>query len=116
MARTEVTPVKVPRKFATSMSDITFEAADSTEGNKFPATGSELLILHNTDTSSQTVTVVSTPDSFGRVGDIDAYSIPASGYAITQKFSEQGWAQDDGYIYFDASADTVEVAVIKQPY
>lgn len=94
---------------------LTFAASDNVNGNSFPATGKEVVIVFNSDTVAQTVTFLSVADSFGRTSDITAYSIPAAGYAMFSVGQLAGWAQTDGTIHINSSAATLKLAVVRIP-
>src|SRR6185437_11190922 len=116
--RTAVTPVTVkgPYPGTVNAGDLafTFTAADIVNLNSFAATGNEVLIVQNTDVGSQTITLTTRPDNFGRSSDIATYSIPASGFAAFNFHNaNNGWVQSDGNIYFQASTVTVKFAVLR---
>lgn len=114
MARTELSVTNVPSGWATSGVAGNFQAADTSNGNKFPATGQEILLAHNTDTSSHTVDVTSTgTGDTGRTGDISSDSIAAGEIRVYQEFPTDGWKQSDGTIYVDADATSVEFCVLR---
>lgn len=117
-ARTAVTPVTVkgPYPGTVNAGDLafTFTAADIVNQNSFAAAGNEVLLVQNTDAASQTITLTTKPDGYGRSADISTYSIPASGFAAFNFHNaNNGWIQSDGNIYFQASTATVKFAVLR---
>ncbi len=112
MARTDLTKTTKPGGYSGSGTKLTMTAADTTNQNKFKATGKDLVVAHNTDTSSHTVTVTSTDDKYGRQEDISSYSVPAGEIHIFGPFPLHGWQQSDGYIYLEANNSSVELGII----
>jgi hypothetical protein len=91
-------------------------AADAVNGNKFPLSGHEVLIIHNTDTVAQTVTISSVADSEGRTGDIATYSVAAGTLAVFNfRGGIAGWQQSDGSVHVLASAATIKFAILNLP-
>ena len=115
MARTVLTKDTAPGTNAAVGKVLTQAAWDNANGNRFIATGKELVLAQNTDVGAQTVTITSVADPYGRTGNVTAFSIPAGGLAIFGPFNVQGWQQSDGYIYIDASVVTVKFSVIVLP-
>ena len=94
--------------------NITFAACDAVNGNSFPATGHELLILFNSDSGAHNVTITSQADTRGRTQDVTAYSIGAGLYSMFAFVgSTEGWADGSGNITFTAADATVKAAVVK---
>jgi len=87
-------------------------AADPTNKNQFAATGHDLIVIHNTDTSAHTVTVNSVADTFGRTKDIAAATVAAGAYAVIGPLDLTGWVQADGYVYLEADSNKVKLGVI----
>jgi hypothetical protein len=95
---------------------ITEQAADASNGNKFTLSGHEVLVMHNTDTVAQTVTISSVADNEGRTGDITTYSIAAGAIAVYSfRGGVGGWQQSDGSVHMLASAATIKFAVLTFP-
>ena len=115
MARTTLTKTNAPGPYASTGAVLTLEAADTTNKNQFVSTGKELVIAHNTDTGSQTVTISSVADPYGRTKDVDTYSIAADAIAIFGPFPVLGWQQSDGKIYLEASSSAVKFGVVVLP-
>ena len=72
-----------------------------------------MLVVHNADVSEHMLTVVSTPDQFGRTGDIN-YVIGGGEYAVLGPFGVEGWAQsgDAQRVWLHCDSDSVKVAVV----
>lgn len=111
---TALTPIDAPEPYAASPADLTFTAGDATNGNEFPATGREMLIVRNDDGSAQTVTVQSVDDPFSRQGD-QTQSVPAGAYRIFGPFPTLGWQQSDGTIQISVGSANVQLAVVRLP-
>jgi hypothetical protein len=92
---------------------LAFVACDVTNGNSFPMTGKELLVIENTDTAAHTVTLTSVADAVGRAGDITAYSIPAGAFMIFDAQQIVGWQQSDGTFRFTSTSALLFAAVIR---
>ena len=93
--------------------DIAFTAADVTNKEQFVADGKNLVLVRNTHaTNAGTVTFTSAPDTQGRSGDITTYSLGA-GEVMAFLFKRPGWMQSDLNIYMEASATTMQYAVVR---
>lgn len=113
MARTALTVIDCPTKWATVPIEVTWTAADNANGNEFDFTGCELLLVRNDNVGAQTVTVSSVADSYGRTGD-QTKNIPSGDYYVFgAPFPAMGWEQADQKIYVDAGAADVYLAVIR---
>jgi hypothetical protein len=115
MPRTSLTPKVVVGgygDYSIPSASLTMTAADVVNLNQFSASGNDLVIAHNTGGSAYTVTITSTPDTFGRMNDINAYSIPAGEYAVFGPFKLSGWAQTNGKIYLQASNAAVKFGIL----
>lgn len=118
MARTtltKTTPVGSYGTYSAAAAKLTMAAADVANKNQFVASGNDLVVAHNTGGAPYTVTITSTPDEYGRSGDITTYSIPAGEYHIFGPFKLPGWQQTDGKIYLEASNALVFFGVIALP-
>ena len=77
--------------------------ADTTNYNKTPLTGREVLIAINTTGSAHNVTVTSAPDEKGRTEDITSYSLEALEVMVFDFHGGiNGWQQSDGNLYYQA--------------
>jgi len=78
--------------------------------------GKTFLLLINTDVIAQTLTILSVADApFNRVGDIEAYSVPAGGIIATGLLKKSGFAQSGDMLHFDVSNPKLRVAVKQIP-
>ena len=112
MARTDVTPVALAGVYPGELTDLTWVAADPTNGNAVTLMGDEILLVRNDDTAGQLVTVSSVPDSAGRTGDVSA-TVAAGAYAVFGPVKATGWRQSDGKLYVDVASASVYLAVLK---
>lgn len=84
------------KESGTRVTTVTFSASDATNFNKIVMSKNRVLLLfQNTDVGAQTVTIRSSPDPFGRVADIVAFSIAASAFASII-LEPVGWEQNIG--------------------
>lgn len=119
MARTPITSASIrqliPQHTTVSAgaADLANEAGDSVDGNEVDCTGTELVIVENTDAGAQTVTFTAAPDEIGRAGAITAYSVAAGAIAIFGPFNTSGWRQTDGKLYIDVSDALVFLGVLR---
>jgi hypothetical protein len=95
--------------------DVTWQAADPTNGNSFPCSGRELLLMRNTDPANpSTVTVKSAPDPYGRAQDITAYAVAATKTAALKMTDATGWRQADGSVWLDiAGTGVIQFLVLR---
>jgi len=114
MPRVTVAKTIAPGPYPTAGVVVAYTATDTTDGNQFLMTGTELLLVRNTGGSSYTFTVTSVPNERGRSRNITAESIAAGAVRVLGPFkSKQGWATAGGTLEFTASNVAVEFAVIK---
>jgi len=93
--------------------DVTMTAADASNGNSFVTTGTEILLIQNTDSSAHTVTISSAPIN-GRTGDITTYSVPANSIAaFSFRGGLQGWQQTNGNVNLAVSSALIYFGVIR---
>jgi hypothetical protein len=95
--------------------DVTFEAANVANGNRFVASGKDLVLAWNTGAEAYTVILTSIEDEKKRTGNIANYSIGASEIAVIGPVPTDGWLQADGYIWLSANNAAVKFAVITLP-
>lgn len=115
MARTALPITSLPANYAASPQALAWTAADNVNGNSIVLTGREILLVQNTDAASQTVTINSAADAYGRTGDITAFAMAAGSFYAFQKFPTSGWEQTDGTLHLTASAATVKFVVLREP-
>lgn len=120
MPRTAITPQTPLGPFPTlqptaNSLDFAMSAADTVNFNQaaFGASNRLLVLWQNTSGATPyTVTLTSSPDDYGRSGDITTYQLDANdvGGMIVQ---QTGWKQSDGNLYFQASNAAVKFAIIR---
>jgi hypothetical protein len=117
MAQTPLTPVQLKiDNYAVLAGDLalTFTASDTTNGNSFPATGKEILLIQNTDAAPHTFGVASVTDSLGRTDtSLSSYSVAASTIAAIQMSQIGGWIQSNGNINLTSTSNLLKFAVIR---
>lgn len=120
MAVLNLVPVQMPANYpvlqpAVNTWDVAFTpaGADYADGAEFTLTGNEIVIIRNGNVGAKTVTVTSYVDPLNRTGDITAYSIGASEYAILPRLQPLGWANPSGKLHMVASAADVEFLVLR---
>jgi hypothetical protein len=112
-AQTPVGPFPAGGAVSAAALKITLTAADTSNQNKAPFSGKDVLLAYNSDTGSHTITITSAPDEHGRSADISSYSIPAGEiHMFSFRQGGAGWQQADGNIYFQANDATVKFAVL----
>ncbi len=112
MARQTLTKTAVPGSYSHAGSALTMTAAIVADKEQFVASGNDLLVIQNTDSSAHTFTLTSVADAFGRTKDITAESIAAGAIRIVGPLQQQGWMQSDGKIYLEADSALVKFGVI----
>lgn len=121
MARQDITVQQIIDKYpslplSADAADFTFAASDPTNGDQFPLTGKEIIIVQNSDAANpHTVTIHSVADPYRRTGDITNYSIGAGEFAVFPAFPKEGWAQADGMLYLDSDDAQIKYAVLRLP-
>ena len=116
MPRVNVTP-QIPCKIlngaiAADAADIAFVSCDATNKEEVTLSGGDFLILWNSGATPRTVTINTTADASGRVGDITAYSIGAGEHAMFGPFPVLGFAQTNGKLNFEGSHADLKYAVV----
>lgn len=92
---------------------LVFAAVDAVDGGEFVTTGEELLLVWNTTGGPATVNINSVKDAFGRVGDIDGYTVSGGKVAVLGPFKRDGWAGTGYKVHVEASAVGVEFALVR---
>ena len=114
MARTPLTPVSCPTKWAILPNIMTWTAADNINGNSVVWTGKEALLVRNDNVGAQVVTVTSAPDKYARSAH-QTHNIPAGEYWVFGgDFPAMGWLQTDGTLFIDGAAADVFFCVLKR--
>lgn len=90
---------------------------DASNGNSFPITGREILLVQNEDTmAAHTFTVSSVADALGRTNDVTAYSVALSSFAAFNfRSGVTGWKQSDGTVHMACSTNNIYFAVLTTP-
>lgn len=114
MARTRLTVVDLDPTHPGGAQAYTFAAHDTVNENDFLISGREVLLISNTDASSQDVVISSTPDSYGRTGDL-TISVAAGTREAIAFLDRSGWMQSDGALYLDCTSANIEYAVLRLP-
>lgn len=112
MPATALTKSLAAGGYASAGVTLTMTAADVGNGNKFTASGNDLIVVHNTDAGAQTFTITSVADAFGRTGHITAEAISAGAYKIVGPLPLAGWNQTDGTILCSGSHAGVKFGII----
>ncbi|HQZ40674.1 MAG TPA: hypothetical protein PLH72_16710 [Vicinamibacterales bacterium] len=113
MPRTALTKTTAVGGYPTAGVAVTMTAADVANGNSAVATGSELIVAHNTGAGAHAVTITSSLDAQNRLGTITAESIAAGAIRIYGPLPLPGWSQTDGLYYFSADHAEVKFGIIK---
>lgn len=101
--------------WSTSGLALNWTAADAANGNETTSCGEMLLIARNTGAGARTVTIESSPDNYGREGDVAAQSIAAGATRIF-RLVKYGWEQDDagtGKFWFNGEHAEVLFALVQ---
>lgn len=115
MARQTLTKTTAPSPNPTAGTAVTFTACNLTDKEQFALTGRELILVKNDDAASQTYTINTVADPYGRTKDITANSIAAGAIHVVGPIGLIGWQQTDGNLYLEASDTDVKFAVITLP-
>src|SRR4030095_1794944 len=104
-----------PGTIAADGLDVAWQAADPANGNSFPCSGRELLLIRNSDpTNPATVTVKSAADPYGRAQDITTYAMQAGDTAALKMTDATGWRQTDGSVWLDiAGTGVIQFLVLR---
>jgi hypothetical protein len=92
--------------------DFVWTTADNANGDQFPLTGRELILINNTSGGALTITLTSAPDFQGRTADITTYSVGAGLYSAFWVGRVDGWNQG-GLFFMTSSAATMKYAIIR---
>lgn len=116
MPRVELTRNKTPGQTDTDGAEVTWEDGDSANNHYVEFTGRELVMARNDDGSSQTVTVVSTPDNLGRTGDASK-AIDPGAYHMFGPFGKTGWQQssDSNRLWVNVTSNNLKLFVLTMP-
>lgn len=88
---------------------ITMTAWDAGLGSRIALTGSEVILIQNTDSGGHTYTITPIADSGGRTSPSpDAVAIGAGEVVALGRLALDGYRQADGYLWIDADDATVK--------
>lgn len=112
MAETAISVTTPPSRWSSTGSALTMTAVDNTNGNKFLASSSQILLVQNTSGGSLTFQLTSQPDSrTGRSGNV-SQSLAAGEIRIF-RLTEDGWANDSGYVLIPSGLNaSLKVCII----
>lgn len=114
MATTALAVQTLPGNYSTTGLVATMPAADNSNGNHFPFSGDQMIVVcWNSGASPYTVTITSqaAPIS-GRLGDVSAVSLAADEIRIF-RLSRAGWVNSAGNVLISASNAAVKIGVFK---
>lgn len=114
MATTALAVQTLPDNYSTTGLVATMPAADNVNGNHFPFSGDQMIIVcWNSGASAYTVTITSTaaPVS-GRLGDVNAVSLAADEIRIF-RLARSGWVNSSGNVEISANNAAVKIGVFK---
>jgi hypothetical protein len=118
MSQTVLTPqVLKENNYAVQAGDLTinFVASDVANGNAFPHTGREILVVNNTDAAAHNFGVSSVADAVGRTdSSLTAYSAPANTVSIIFLDTIPGWRQT-GQILLTSASVLLKFAIMRLP-
>lgn len=112
MPATALTKSSAGGGYAAAGVTLTMTAADVANGNKFTASGNDLIVIENTGAATYTFTITSVADAFGRTGHITTENIVAGASKIVGPLPLAGWNQTDGTILCSASNAAVKFGII----
>jgi len=93
---------------------VTPVACDTVNGNTFTATGREILILQNTDSSTHNITVTPVADPYGGTNtSLTNYSLPATSISMVQMKFLIGWTNAGVVTIPACSSNLIKIAVIQ---
>ena len=99
--------------------NLTPVATDAVNGNSFPATGKEVVLLLNTDTVTHTITITSTADNYGRLDtSLTTYTVPVaagglSGLSVIEMTTLNGWVSAGQLVTMSSSSALVKIVVLR---
>jgi hypothetical protein len=93
---------------------VTPAACDTSNGNVFNATGREILLLQNTDTSVHSITITPVADPYGGTNTtLTSYSLPASSISMVQMKYLVGWQTSGQIAIAPCSSNLIKIAVVQ---
>ena len=114
-----VTLVKTvaPGAYAGAGIALTLADADSTDFNRFVASGKDLVIAFQAGVAERAVTIYSVADPYGRTGNlVDPLPAAAATFRMWGPFPCLGWRQVGAvYIYLDGAHAECQFGVVQLP-
>lgn len=93
---------------------VTPAACDSVNGNVYNATGREILLLQNTDSSAHSITITPVADPYGGTNtQFTSYSLPANSISMVQMKYLIGWASSGQIAIPACSSNLIKIAVVQ---
>jgi len=112
MARTIHTAAVGTGKYPTAPVALTWVAADATEKERTVHTGTEIIFMKNSGSTTRSCTITSVADSRNRTGDI-TFTLATGAEKAIGPLGIEGFRQTDGYLYFEAAHAEVLIAVYR---
>ncbi len=115
MARTPLTVQQLTGPFPVDfeLDAYTYAAADVGNGNSFPFTGKEIIIVRNVDgAATRNVTLTSVANAYNRTGNV-TLAMSALSFSIFQASDLTGWLQTDGMFYLSGDNTNLEFAIVR---
>lgn len=96
--------------------DIAFTALTPSDGDVFTCTGREVILISN-GTGTNTLTIDSSDDGYGREEDITNYSLAEGDFAVfgVGLTNNAGWKNSSGQIKLTPSSAEIKAAVVRLP-
>lgn len=117
MAQTVLTIVQLKQNnYAVQAGDLAaaFAASDNVNGNSLAATGAEILLVQNTDSSAHAFSVTSVADALGRTdSSMAAYSVPANSFVAFELKQLPGWLVG-GVINLTSTSNLLKFLVLRR--
>ena len=93
---------------------LNFAACDAVNGNSFPVTGQEILIVNNSGASPYTFTISSVADPYGRTdSSLTNYSVAAGAIVAIELKQLLGWQQTGQVMFTSCSNAALKFAVVR---
>jgi hypothetical protein len=106
--------IEIESLFPDDGTELTFSAGDAVNGNSYPSTGREVVLMENTDdTDPFDVVVTSQPDANGRTGDLTITLTALQRSAVM--LATKGWRDGDRNVVLTAEDSAVTFCVVRLP-
>jgi len=93
---------------------VTPVACDTVNGNVFNATGREILLLQNTDSTAHPITITPVSDPYGGTNtSLTTYSLPSTSISMVQMKYLIGWASAGQISIPACSSALIKIAVVQ---